>query len=50
MNVVEITNGNKKRDHSQFQARVFNNFLLREEPLFDMYIAGSSHLLFSIFN
>lgn len=48
--MVEITDGNKKRDNSQFQARAFNNFLLMEEPLLYMYIAGSSHLLFSIFS
>lgn len=51
MNVVEIINGNKKRDNSQFQAKTFNNFLLMEESLVYMYIAGSSRLLISsIFN
>lgn len=50
MNVVEIINANKK-DNSQFQAKALNNFLLMEESLIYIYIAGSSHLFISsIFN
>lgn len=51
MNVIEIINGDKKRNNSQYQAKTFNNFLLMEESLLYMYFAGSSHLLItSIFN